>query len=120
LPLLLTGIFYFLAYNIIRNLDLDLVYLRVFFGSLITVILALIISLGWKISMHMLGMGGLVGALIGISQVTHLDFVMMVMIAVFCSGLTGFARLRLNAHNPMQVYAGFLAGMFLMMLVFRF
>ncbi|MCB2219801.1 MAG: hypothetical protein KQI35_05340 [Bacteroidetes bacterium] len=120
IPLLITSIFFFLAYNLIRRIQLDEVYLRMFLGSFLSVVMALIISLFWKISMHMMGVGGFVGALIGVSQVIPVDLALWVMITVFLSGMTGFARLKLKAHTPMQVYAGFLGGMLVMLLVFRF
>ena len=120
LPLFITGIFYFLAYNLMRRINLDDAYLRLFLGSFLSVITALIISLFWKISMHMMGMGGFVGALIGLTQIVPVDLALWVMIIVFLSGLTGFARLKLNAHTPMQVYAGFIGGLLVMLLVFRF
>ena len=118
LPLFITGIFYFLAYNLMRRIQLDDVYMRLFLGSFLSVITALIISFFWKISMHMIGMGGLVGALIGITQVVPVDLATWVMIAVFLSGITGFARLKLKAHTPLQVYAGFTGGLLVMLLVF--
>jgi membrane-associated phospholipid phosphatase len=34
------------------------------------------------------------------------------------SGIVGYARLRLNAHSPAQVYAGFLLGAVLVTLLF--
>lgn len=68
----------------------------------------------------MIGMGGFVGALIGVTQIIPVDLALWVMIGVFLSGLTGFARLKLNAHTPLQVYAGFLGGLLVMLLIFRF
>ncbi|HPE57359.1 MAG TPA: hypothetical protein P5514_10455 [Bacteroidales bacterium] len=120
LPLFITGIFYFLAYNLMRRINLDEIYLRLFLGSFLSVITALVISFFWKISMHMIGMGGFVGALIGVTQIIPVDLALWVMIGVFLSGLTGFARLKLNAHTPLQVYAGFLGGLLVMLLIFRF
>lgn len=120
IPLLITSIFYFLAFNLIRRLQIDDLYARLFLGSFISVILALIISLTWKISMHMIGVGGMVGALIGVVQSVQVDMMLWVVGAILISGLTGFARLKVNAHNPLQVYAGFLAGLLIMLLVFWF
>ncbi len=120
IPLLITAIFYFLAYNLMRRIHLDDIYLKLFLGSFISVVVAFVISLFWKISMHMIGMGGFVGALIGISQSIPVDLAFWVIIIVFLSGLTGFARLRLNAHTPLQVYAGFLGGMLVMILTFGY
>ncbi len=120
IPLLITAIFYFLAFNLMRRIHLDEIYLKLFLGSFISVVIALVISLFWKISMHMIGMGGFVGALVGISQSIPVDLAFWVIIIVFLSGLTGFARLRLNAHTPLQVYAGFLGGMLVMILTFGY
>jgi membrane-associated phospholipid phosphatase len=39
-------------------------------------------------------------------------------ITVIISGLVGFARLKLKAHNQAQVYTGFLTGAFIMLLFF--
>jgi membrane-associated phospholipid phosphatase len=32
------------------------------------------------------------------------------MVFIFIAGLLGYARIRMNAHRPSQVYAGFLIG----------
>jgi membrane-associated phospholipid phosphatase len=68
--------------------------------------------------MHMMGIGGLTGALAGVSQLLNIDLAAWIIIALFCSGLTGFARLRLNAHTSGQVYAGFLSGCFILYFFF--
>ena len=65
LPLFITGIFYFMAYHIIKQLQIDEIYQRVFLGSAFLVLIALVISFIWKISIHMIGMGGILGVFIG-------------------------------------------------------
>ncbi len=117
-PLMVTGIFYFLMYYIVRQSQLDLVYNLLFLGSALLIILALIVSLYWKISMHMIGVGGMLGALIGVGVTAYVDLVFYVILTTLVCGLVGFARLKLKAHTPAQVYAGFLAGFFLMLILF--
>ena len=34
--------------------------------------------------------------------------------------ILGYARLKLNSHKPLEIYAGFLAGAFVMLCVFYF
>jgi len=119
IPLLITSVFYFLALSLIRRIPIDEIYFKLFLGSFTSVVLALMVSLIWKISMHMMGVGGLVGAFIGISQAIPVDLALWVMLAVLLSGLTGFARLKLKAHTSLQVYAGFLSGMMVMIVLFR-
>jgi membrane-associated phospholipid phosphatase len=81
-------------------------------GSLILICLA--INFFTKISAHLAGAGGLTGAMTGISIRLNIDLVMLITIIILCSGLIGFARLKLNAHNPAQIYAGFICGMIVM------
>jgi len=117
-PLMITGIFYFLAYYIVRQTHLDVIYQRLFLGSALLICIALIISFYWKISMHMIGVGGLLGAMIGINLVAYVDLTFFVVLSTFICGLVGFARLKLKAHTPAQVYNGFLAGFFVMLVLF--
>ncbi|MDB4303362.1 hypothetical protein N9934_01045 [Desulfosarcina sp.] len=118
LPLFITGVFYFMAYYIIKQLQIDEIYQRVFLGSAFLVLIALVISLIWKISLHMIGMGGMLGAFIGISQLIQTDMLVLIMVISLGCGLTGFARLKLNAHSPLQVYAGFVTGLGVMLWLF--
>jgi membrane-associated phospholipid phosphatase len=62
----------------------------------------------------MLGMGGLVGTFLGLALRYQVDALQLVSALVLLSGLVGYARLRLNAHTPAQVYAGFLSGVALL------
>lgn len=117
-PLMVTGIFYFLAYYIVRQSQLDLIYNLLFLGSALLIVLALIVSVYWKISMHMIGVGGMLGALVGLGLTAYVDLVFYVVLTALVCGLVGFARLKLKAHTPAQVYAGFLAGFFLMLVLF--
>lgn len=118
LPMIITSLFYITTYYIIRKFQLDSIYLRLFLGSVVSILFALVVSLYWKISMHMMGIGGFVGSLAGVSHSLNIDMSTWIIIALFCSGLTGFARLRLNAHTPGQVYVGFLSGFLILSFFF--
>jgi len=118
IPLFITGVFYFMAYHIIKQIQIDEIYQRIFLGSAFLVLIALVVSLIWKISLHMIGMGGMLGAFIGLSQVIHTDVVLIIVAIALACGLTGFARLKLNAHNPSQVYVGFITGLGVMLWLF--
>ena len=79
-------------------------------GAAFSVTAAFVINLKWKISIHMLGMGGIVGTIIGLILRYQIDAVPLVISLVILSGLVGYSRLRLDAHTPLQVYAGFVLG----------
>ncbi len=114
-PLIITSIFYFLTFHMIRKLQLPDVYLRLFFGSAVLVTITLLISLFWKISAHMTGIGGMLGTLIGLSQIIQNNLAGWVILITLCCGMVGFARLKLKAHTQAQVYGGFFAGLMIMM-----
>lgn len=79
-------------------------------GSCVSVVLTLIINLFWKVSAHAIGIAGVVGAVIGLSLRIHYNLSPLIIMLISLFGLVGFARLKLLAHTPSQVYVGFLVG----------
>jgi hypothetical protein len=77
--------------------------------AIIIVLIAAIISRYWKISLHMLAIGGLTGVIFSI----NILFGGLTLVAILCilfAGILGVARLNEKAHNHAQVYIGFLVG----------
>ena len=105
-------------YYIVWQSQLDVIYNMLFLGSALLIALSLIVSFYWKISMHMIGVGGMLGALIGVSLAAYVDTALYVILTALICGMVGFARLKLKAHTPAQVYAGFFAGFCLMLILF--
>ena len=58
----------------------------------------------------MIGVGGLVGMMLGMSERLTMDLNTLLILLFVIAGLVGFSRLKLNAHNPFQVYLGFVVG----------
>jgi len=86
-------------------------------GASLTVAACLIISYWWKISIHLVGIGGLIGFLIAFSLRLYTDVLLSLIIAILIAGMLASARLYSKAHKPLQVYSGFLLGFVIMMLV---
>lgn len=108
----MSSLFYFFCYYILRKNNLPApVYLPVL-GAAISVTAAFLINLFWKISIHSVGAGGIIGMLFGISQKMNVELIPLLFIFIISAGMVGFARLKLNSHNPSQVYAGFIVGFF--------
>jgi membrane-associated phospholipid phosphatase len=84
-----------------------------FLGVIISVLCALVINRFWKISAHMLAIGGLIGVMIGLSK--DIPHAMPIILAalIFIAGAIGFSRLYLRAHSHGQVYVGFSLGLIL-------
>ncbi len=118
LPYLMTIIFYYLASYLLKQLQISPIFYYFILGSTFLIIITLIINFFWKISIHMIGIGGMFGTLMGLSFLFMIDIPFLIILLVLCSGITGFARLKLNAHNPAQIYSGFLLGTSFMLLLF--
>jgi membrane-associated phospholipid phosphatase len=112
-PYLLVILYYLLSYGLLRYYGPALP--TEVFSFILSVIVSLLLSLGinffWKISVHMLGQGGVFGSLISLSILHRADVSIIIIACLIMSALTGFSRLRLNAHTHQQVYAGFILGM---------
>jgi hypothetical protein len=112
-PYLLVILYYLLSYALLRYYGPALP--TEVFSFILSVIVSLLLSLGinffWKISVHMLGQGGVFGSLISLSILHRADVSIIIICCLVMSALTGFSRLRLNAHTHQQVYAGFVLGM---------
>jgi hypothetical protein len=111
IPLIITTIMYFFAYFLLYKLQTP-EYVRLFIlAAAILVLITCLLSIKWKISAHMVGIGGIVGMIIALySQVTgNLNFYLFA--SIFVAGLVGASRLRLNVHNTRQVYIGLVIGL---------
>jgi membrane-associated phospholipid phosphatase len=118
IPLYITLIFYLAAYFLIKKLPISMVYQRFLFAACLSMLFLLGISYFWKISAHLVGWGGLIGLVLSLSLRFSTDLMLFLIIGILLAGGIGFARLKLNAHNPLQVYAGFLLGFLTVLTVF--
>ena len=85
----------------------------------ILLFVSFIITYFWKISLHMIGIGGFVGLLFSLLIYNHIYNEILFAIAVFIAGIVAFARLLLHAHTQLQIYIGFSIG-FLISVLFLF
>lgn len=102
--------FVFLIYYFYK-LGLPSWFLFMLVAPIVTMILATIITLWWKISAHMFGVSSLLGGVMSVCYFVekanpYLLFILLFVIA----GMVGVSRLILRRHTPNQVYAGFLLG----------
>lgn len=110
-PYLIFAVFYASTYFLMRNIGLPQLYYLFIAGALATIVLATIINLFWKISIHMIGIGGLTGGFVVLSYRSLINEPLLIIGLILLSGLVGFARLQSNTHSPAQVYAGYLLGL---------
>lgn len=113
MPFILTALCYFSVYYLLKNyLNLPfnaIIYWFMYAGTLATV-LGFMITLNWKVSVHMIGIGGVVGIVTVLSKIGDNVLIGLLSITIIIAGLIAFGRLKLNAHTPKQVIIGFLLG----------
>jgi hypothetical protein len=118
-PLLFTIIWYYLLFRLLDSIHIQYIVIQLLFGAMLILLLAIIISNFWKISLHMLGIGGVLGAFLAI-QTLFGGNIFLIITLLFCAGLVGFARVNENEHTLKQVYLGFLVGCCTEFLIFYF
>ncbi len=120
IPLFLSAIFYYIGYYLISKFTIPFVLGSFMFSTVIILFLILIINLKFKISIHMSGIGGIIGLIMAILIKTgDLNFYLFI-VSIMVAGFVGYSRLWLKAHTQCQVYTGFaigFAGVFLTILL---
>jgi len=112
IPLIITGLIYtgvsyiFLDYLQIARL------LGLFMGAIaFTVVVTAAITHFWKISSHMVGIGGLLGFMIAvILKTNNMSLEWPLIGIIFFSGAVASSRLLLGAHGFLQIITGFFLG----------
>jgi hypothetical protein len=114
IPLMVTAGLFYLAYHMLINSVVPRALQVFLLGATFSVIATLLITLKWKISAHMVGLGGIVGLIVSISIIFHSNVMAYLILFIILSGIVGTARLLLNSHSPAQVYTGFFLGFVIM------
>ena len=116
-PLLLALGWYYLLFRLFDVLHIHYVVIQLLLGAMLILLLSAIVSNFWKISLHMLGIGGVTGAFFAIHYLFGGDIGLIITL-LFCAGLVGFARVKEISHNLKQVYFVFLIGQITEFLIF--
>lgn len=117
IPYIVTAWFCFILYLVLNNTQLSPIFKYFSLGATLIIVFAFLVNLKWKISIHMLAVGGLSGMFLGLTWMEVITNPMYFIGLILGAGLIGFARLKLKAHTQAQVYTGFLSGMALMMIL---
>ena len=125
-PFIATGIFYlWVLRSVMADSNIPTAFLIAVLGTTIGLFACFIINIFFKVSLHAVGMGGLVGMVlimmwlysygsftlnlpfVGTSEIS-INFILILSLIV--AGLVGTSRLLLNAHTPKELYIGFAIG----------
>ena len=93
-----------------RTMHFPLFIVSMGIGSAVSIFIIVIINLQWKISAHMAGIGGLTGAIFGVSYRMAINPLWFLIIILTISALVALSRIGLRAHTPGQTLAGYVVG----------
>jgi hypothetical protein len=110
IPLIITALLYLTTSYIIFRFPIPLFLKSFIFATALLSLLVTLINFWWKISLHSVGAGALIGIvlLLSVKMLTPLEWYLIP--AVLIAGLVLSSRLRLNHHSPAQVWIGVLTG----------
>ena len=110
LPLLVGALCYILCAITIAKIPSAMFLRKFMLAAACCELLCLGVSLYWKISLHLTGMGAVVALLVVMNVVGVGNMMVPLMAAILCAGALAAARLYLGCHNGRQVLAGFCGG----------
>lgn len=120
-PYASTAVYYFALFYLFHNIEyFPTIFKVVILGAGISILITLLITFWWKISAHAVGIGGIIGALLGTMYRTQMDLLPYLILMLFITGIVSYARLKLAAHSPSQVYTGILLGVMVELLLMLF
>ena len=111
LPYVLTVLGFTTCVTIMTKINVPMFLRGIVLSALIAQIICVILNAWWKVSTHMVGMGGLVGALLAFSFLFNFNPIFLLCVLLILSGLLGTARILLRQHTLGQVFAGFFIGL---------
>lgn len=110
IPLIATMVFYFWCYLVMKNIPAPLILRVLLLGAFWGVITVFMINIFMKVSMHTAAAGGVLGMVIVVMMISHINLFLPLLVALLIGGIVGTARLVLHAHRPAEVWLGYLAG----------
>jgi hypothetical protein len=120
-PYVITMFFYWWMYYLSRNFSDQPVVLKFFYmGIFASTVVGLILNNYFKISLHGIGVGGALMAVILFSLHYKLQLGISISIAALLTGIVCSARLLVSDHSEKEVYTGLLVGAMCQLVAFYF
>ncbi len=112
IPFLITAASHAIACYMIRVFFLPKQFYLVLLGAAAASSIALVVNYKWKISIHMVGMGGVTGIIAAVMNVASNDMSYLLILQIILSGIVGAVRIAGHEHSSEQIYTGFAVGFF--------
>ena len=112
IPLLTTSILYSATSFIVFRFQVPFLIKSFFLATSILAVVVTFINFWWKISIHAVGAGALTAVVFVLSIKLYTPLTWYLTGIILAGGLILSSRLRLNSHNPSQVWFGYFTGLF--------
>ena len=112
IPIFIISACYILSCYMVRIFCPYKYFYLILLGAAAAAFVALFINYRWKISMHMMGMGGVTGIIAAMMSSASRDVSLLLMGQIILSGVVGSVRLAGHGHSAAQIYYGFALGFF--------
>ncbi|MCO5232134.1 MAG: hypothetical protein LC105_01820 [Chitinophagales bacterium] len=112
IPFIATMTFYIWAFLAVKDYFhfMPNIYIIFILGTVISLMLSFFINLFFKLSIHMVGAGGMLVATMLMMMNAEKSLAGIFLLIIILNGLIATARLYLKAHTIKELYIGFLVG----------
>ena len=118
MPYVLTLLSYSACLMLFTQLNVAMFFRGIIMSAIVAQIVCVIINVWWKISVHMVSIGGLAGLVGAFSSRFGFDPVWPVCTIIMLGGLMGSSQMLLRQHDLIQVVVGFFVGILCARLTF--
>ncbi len=117
IPMIAVATFYLWTYMMFKPTSktvfaVDPILSSMIMGSIVSIFLAFFFNSFYKISLHAIAAGGIVGVVMNVMPVADYNMTYVLIASLVIAGAVATARLYLQEHTPKEVYMGLLAGYF--------
>lgn len=117
-PLIMMSVLYSVTSFVIFKYQIPVFLKSFIFASTILVILVTLINFWYKISIHAVASGALNAVVVLLSLKMSSPLVWYLVSTILTAGLILSSRLKLNSHNPAQIWSGFITGFAVLSILF--
>ena len=109
-PLLFSAMAVYATERILEHLYTPVDILHFLQGITLSLALGFFVNQFLKASVHVAGMGGLIGGVLAISVLSQINLFYILGPLILLAGFLASSRIYLKAHQPSETYIGFLVG----------
>ena len=120
LPLFLFTLFLLITWVVLRRVRQPLFLTELFLALTAASALTGLVTLRWKVSLHLAGLGSLSGFLLAAALRLSPTLLLLWLLSLLVAGLAATARLLLQSHTPAEVYSAFLLTFITTLLILLF